>query len=105
MHFYYVHLGQKTDDHANQIFLVNEAPRTKISLTTTAGTPWDDQWHHARIRRTVESGEIAVFFDDLEKPVMTARDKTFLSGAVGIGSFDDTGRFDNLELRGVRAVR
>ena len=26
-HFYYVHLGQKMDDHANQIFIVNDAPR------------------------------------------------------------------------------
>ena len=26
-HFYYVHFGKKTDDHANQIFIVNGAPR------------------------------------------------------------------------------
>ena len=25
-HFYYVHFGKKTDDHANQIFIVNDAP-------------------------------------------------------------------------------
>src|SRR5690606_4911939 len=47
-HFYYVHLGQRADDHANQIFIVNDAPRTKISTKTTPGTPWDDQWHHVR---------------------------------------------------------
>jgi hypothetical protein len=38
-HFYYVHLGKKTDDHANQIFIVNDAPRTKISTKTSEGTP------------------------------------------------------------------
>ena len=27
-HFYYVHLGKEADDHANQIFIVNDAPRT-----------------------------------------------------------------------------
>ena len=37
-HFYYVHLGKKTDDHANQIFIVNGKPRTKISTKTTPGT-------------------------------------------------------------------
>ena len=26
-HFYYVHFGNKADDHANQIFIVNNAPR------------------------------------------------------------------------------
>ena len=36
-HFYYVHFGKKTDDHANQIFIVNAAPRLKISTKTTPG--------------------------------------------------------------------
>src|SRR6516162_5983903 len=39
-HLYYVHLGKKADDHANQIFIVNNEPRKKISTTSTAGTPW-----------------------------------------------------------------
>ena len=37
-HFYYVHLGKQADDHANQIFIVNDAPRIKISITSTTGT-------------------------------------------------------------------
>ena len=57
-HFYYVHFGKKTDPHANQIFIVNGKDRTKISLKTTAGTPWDEKWHTVRIRRQVESGSI-----------------------------------------------
>lgn len=103
-HFYYVHLGQKADDHANQIFIVNGTPRVKISKTSTDGTPWDDKWHHVRIRRTIETGDIQIYFDNLQTPVMTANDKTFTWGEVGIGSFDDTGRFDKLELRGVPAA-
>lgn len=99
-HHYYVHFGKKTDDHANQIFIVNDKPRTKISTKTTAGTNWDDEWHHARIVRDVESGRIEIFFDDMKKPVMTATDKTFAWGQVGIGSFDDTGRFDDVYLFG-----
>jgi hypothetical protein len=101
-HMYYVHFGQKADDHANQIFIVNNEPRKKISITSTEGTPWDDQWHHARIVRKVQTGEISVYFDDMEKPVMTAIDKTFTHGQVGIGSFDDTGRFDDVLVYGVR---
>ncbi len=100
-HFYYVHLGQKADDHANQIFIVNDAPRTKISDRTTSGTAWDDQWHHVRIVRRVAEGTIEVYFDDLEEPVMMATDKTFQHGRVGLGSFDDTGQWDDVELRGV----
>jgi len=99
-HHYYVHFGKKTDDHANQIFIVNDKPRTKISTKTTAGTNWDDEWHHARIVREVKSGKIEIYFDDMKTPVMTATDKTFAWGQIGIGSFDDTGRFDDVYLFG-----
>ena len=104
-HLYYVHFGKRTDDHANQIFIVNEKPRTKISTKTTPGTDWDDKWHHARIKRNVQTGSIEVFFDDMQTPVMTATDKTFSWGRVGIGSFDDTGRFDNVTLFGQKTDR
>jgi hypothetical protein len=56
-HFYYVHLGKQADDHANQIFIVNEAPRKKISITSTSGTDWDDEWHNVKIvRKTCPTG-------------------------------------------------
>jgi hypothetical protein len=41
-----------------------------------------------------------VFFDNLDEPVMTAEDKTFDWGRIGIGAFDDLGNFDDIELRG-----
>jgi len=104
-HLYYVHLGKKTDDHANQIFIVNNEPRKKISTTTTAGTAWTDNWHHARVVRKVDSGTIQVFFDDMEKPAMTATDKTFAWGQVGIGTFDDTGNFDDVIVYGKKVER
>ncbi len=101
--FYYVHLGKKTDDHANQIFIVNDAPRTKISTRTTEGTPWTDGWHTVRIVRKVADGTIEVYFDDMKTPAMTASDKTFAWGRVGLGSFDDTGNWDDVRLRGLKA--
>lgn len=102
-HFYYAHLGRTTDDHANQIFLVNGAPRAKISKLTSEGIPWDDAWHTVRITRRVADGRIEVYFDDLERPVMTARDATFGWGQIGLGSFDDAGDFDDVQLRGSRS--
>ncbi len=101
--FYYVHLGKKTDNHANQIFIVNDAPRTKISTKTTEGTPWTDGWHTVRIVRKVADGTIEVYFDDMKTPAMTASDKTFAWGRVGLGSFDDTGNWDDVRLRGLKA--
>ncbi|MBW3540129.1 MAG: hypothetical protein KY476_07660 [Planctomycetes bacterium] len=99
-HLYYVHLGKKTDDHANQIFIVDGKPRTKISTETTPGTDWNDEWHHVRIIRDAETGAIEVYFDNMQKPVMKAVDKTFPTGRVGVGSFDDTGQFDRVLVYG-----
>ena len=99
-HFYYVHLGREADAHANSIFLVNGEPRVSIAQKRTDGTAWTKDWHHVRIKRDTSKGTIQVYFDDMKKPVMTTVDKHFLHGRIGIGSFDDTGDFDNLSLRG-----
>jgi hypothetical protein len=104
-HFYYVHLGKKADSHANQIFIVNKADRTMITKQQSPGTPWDGKWHQVKIVRRVEEGTIAVYFDDMKTPVMTALDKTFTWGEVGLGSFDDTGNWDDFRLYGTKVKK
>jgi hypothetical protein len=99
-HLYYVHIAKRTDDHANQIFIVNGADRVKISTKTSEGTNWDDKWHHVKIVRTVADGKIDIYFDDMKTPIMTATDKTFTWGQVGIGSFDDTGNWMDVTVNG-----
>jgi hypothetical protein len=98
--FYYVHLATKADDHANNIFLVNDEPRVKIAEKTSTGTDWAAQgsWHKVRIERVVNTGSIKVYFDDFETPVMEATDQHFDFGTIGFGSFDDTGLFDNIRI-------
>ncbi len=99
-HFYYVHLATAADPHAHSIFLVNGEPRVSIAQERTDGVAWTDGWHKARIKRRVDSGLIEVYFDDMTKPIMTTKDTTFTHGRIGVGTFDDTGRFDNLILQG-----
>ena len=50
-------------------------------------------------------GRIEVYFDNMDEPVMTAKDKNFTWGTVGVGSFDDTGNFDNVLLYGEKVKR
>src|SRR5262249_28586720 len=71
-HFYYAHRGKRTDDHANQVFIVNKADRKKISTRTTTGTNWTNGWHHVKVVRSVGAGRIEVYFDDMKTPAMTA---------------------------------
>lgn len=104
-HFYYIHLGRNADPAAHSVFLVNGKPRVSIAKERTKGTPWTNDWHRVRLERNVATGDIKVFFDDGEKPIMHAVDKTFTHGKIGVGSFDDTGVFDDILLRGIRAPK
>ena len=99
-HFYYVHLATTADDHANNIFIVNDAPRIKIATTSSSGTDWGatGSWHTVRIERNLASGSIKVFFDQSKEPVMVANDSNFGVGHIGLGSFDDTGMFDDIKI-------
>ena len=99
-HFYYVHLGMRPDPHSSQIMIVNDAPRVMITKNKSPGIPWDDDWHDVKIVRKVADGTIEIYFDDMSKPVMTAVDKTFTTGQVGLGSFDDNGNWDDFKLWG-----
>ena len=101
-HFYYVHLGAKPDPHSGQIMIVDGAPRRALT-TNKQSVPWDGQWHHVKLERYPASGKIAVFFDNMKKPLMEAHDKTFKSGRVGIGSFDDMNDFSDVKIYGQRA--
>jgi hypothetical protein len=86
------------DANANSIFLVNDAPRTGIAEKRTDGTKWTDGFHNIRIKRDAQAGYIEVYFDDMETPVMTAMNRQFGEGKIGLGSFDDVGLFDDLKI-------
>jgi len=102
-HFYYVHFSASSDNLHNIIGLVNGADRVKISQEPPGESVYrltDSAWHDFKVTFDPESGEIAAFIDDMESPILTATDTTLLSGFVGVGSFDDTGSFDDLRLWG-----
>lgn len=100
--FYYVHLSAKTDAVHNGIFIVNNADRRRIDEPTSTARLTDQAWHRVRLERNVATGRIAVFFDDHAEPILTATDTTLGWGRVGLGSFDETGEFRNIEVTGTK---
>jgi len=96
-HFYYVHLGAKPDPASGQIMIVNGEPRRPLTENKNP-VPWDDQWHKVKLVRKVSTGEIVVYFDDFDRPIMQATDTTFGTGRIGIGSFDDQNEFDDVRV-------
>ena len=86
-HYYYVHLASKADENAHKIFVVDDAPRTKISTSTSDGVDWEtDRWHHIKLQRTIDPPTIKVYFDDMTEPIMVAEDDRFAWGFVGFVS-------------------
>jgi len=101
-HFYYTHLSVDSGDHHvhNGIFKVDGGERVRVAGTGSAPALPTDGWHTVRVVRSVESGDISVFIDKDKTPRFQLVDKSFTYGWVGIGSFDETGDFDDFRLRG-----
>ena len=105
-HYYYVHIASKADNHAHNIFKVNGEPRVAIAKKTTKGIDWGkDQWHKVRLERTGNNGMIKFYYDDMTTPIMEAIDSTFTRGYLGLGSFDDQGKFDNIKIFAPKATK
>jgi hypothetical protein len=102
-HFYYVHFSASSDNAHNIIGLVNGADRVKINLEPPGKSIFrltDLEWHNFKVTYDAASGRVEAFLDDMDTPILTAVDKTLAHGFVGVGSFDDTGCFDDIKLWG-----
>jgi hypothetical protein len=104
--YYYAHLSQDNTIYAhNGIFRVDNADRYRIEhqWDGTVGAPpavTDEEWHDVKVTHCADTGEIAVYVDGSDTPLMTAVDTTFSSGRVGFGSFDNVGRMRDLVVTG-----
>ena len=98
--FYYVHLSGITDDVHHGIFLVADADRRRIDDGKGKPQLKDQNWHRVRLERDGATGRIEVYVDGSKAPVLAASDTTIRVGRVGLGSFDDTGEFRNIEITG-----
>ena len=102
-HFYYVHFSAVSDELHNIIGLVNGKDRVKINHEApghSLARMNDLRFHDFKVTCNAETGKIMVYLDNLTNPILTATDRTLGHGFVGLGSFDDTGSFDDIKLWG-----
>jgi hypothetical protein len=102
--FYYVHFATTPDESACNVFLVDRAARRRLADIPARGVDWgsalgpgsEPPWRTLRVQR---AGDVirAWFEGEL---VVEARDATLGTGLVGLGSFDDRGRFRRFEVSG-----
>ncbi|MCF6325347.1 MAG: DUF5011 domain-containing protein [Gammaproteobacteria bacterium] len=81
-----------------ELFKVSKGTRTALELVKPVDTDWlnDNAYHAIKVSR--EGSEIKVYFDD--NLIMHASDSTFGVGQVGIGSFNDSAYFDDVQVVG-----
>ncbi len=100
-HFCYVHLAGTSDGVHNIIGLVDGADRVKINAEPAGASVFrltDREWHDFRVVCDAAAGEVRAYIDDMTEPILTAPVRGPGRGLVGVGSFDDTGAFDDLKL-------
>lgn len=97
--FYYAHLATAPDLNSHNVFLVHDAPRRSLAEPGEEGVSWGTgQWHSVRLERNLRERTVRVWFNDMETPVLTATDNTLGWGRIGVGSFDDSGRFARVRV-------
>jgi hypothetical protein len=101
LHFYYTHVSRDrgaTQPVHNGIFLVDGGPRRRIAGTEAPPALPDTQWHTIRVVRNARTGLIRVYSDVQKKPLFSVIDRHFTCGQIGLGSFDETGDFADLQI-------
>ena len=103
LHYYYAHISSDHGNHRvhNGLMKVNGGERYRIAGAGTAPALPTSGWHHIRVVRKVGPGTIEVFVDGGAEPRFSLVDKDFRYGWVGLGSFNETGDFDDFKLSGV----
>ena len=96
-HFAYVHLASAPDEHAHNLFLVDGAARRRLGDVGEVGVAWGDGLTHD-LRLEKSGARVRVFFDG-EEVLDVDTGEPLPPGRVGVGSFDDTGRFARLRVR------
>ncbi len=93
----YVHLATTPDPHAHNVFVVDGAPRRAVAPVAERGVDWGQGvWRHVRIERRLAGDTVRVYWEHAQEPILVATGTGLGWGRIGLGSFDDSGRFANL---------
>jgi hypothetical protein len=95
-HLAYAHLATAADENAHHVQLVAGGDRAPVTRRRSFGVDWGSgEWHRVRVEHSRSLERVRVYFDGGPDPVLVAR-AALSAGWIGLGTFDDSARFDNL---------
>lgn len=101
-HFYYVHLSNDTGDVSvhNGIFKIDGADRERIAGKGSTPALPDSAWHQVAVIHDHPTSTVRVYIDGESKPRFQVSGHPIPFGRIGLGSFNNSGMFDELHLDG-----
>jgi hypothetical protein len=97
-HFYYAHISNDSNSETHNVIMkVEGETRRPIHVENRPEPRMTAGWHTIRVAHR-SSGEITVWVDDVDAPLMTALDTDYPDGGIGFGAFDDRAAFATLEI-------
>ncbi len=101
-HFYYAHVSRDDGDSRvhNGVFKVSGGKRYRIGGMGAKPVLPTTDWRTVRVARKTGPGSIHVYINGEDQARFHVVDTSFSYGWVGVGSFDETGDFDDFQLRG-----
>jgi hypothetical protein len=102
-HFNYAHMSVDSPEkveHHNGVFTVNGGDRVRVSPQEGPASLTNENWHKVKLVYDGTSGKVQVWVDGVTSPSLTAIEKSYGAGKVGIGSFFDMGQFRNVKITG-----
>lgn len=100
-HFYYAHISNDSNGTVHNVLMKVDGDQRGAIQVEKKPEPRlkKDGWHNVKLLHQAD-GTIKLWVDDLDQPLMTAKDTSYPDGAVGVGSFDDTAAFDDVKVEG-----
>jgi hypothetical protein len=97
--YYYIQLANLCDSNSHGIYLVKDAIVTRLTGIAEQPVNWGkNKWHKLRLERNIVKRTILIFVDDMTHPVLQTKDYELVIGMVGIGSYSNPVRFDNIKI-------
>ena len=97
--YYYVQLANLADSVHHGIFLIKDTVISKLTDGSEDPVAWSEsKWHKVRLERNIIKRTILVYVDDMTNPLMQVKNYELVMGAIGIGTFSGSARFDNIKI-------
>lgn len=96
--YYYVQLTQR-DSTGPGIFLVRDSAITPLVVIEDSTDNFTAKAaHKIRLERNIVKRTIKVFINNMDTPLLMAKDYELVMGSLGFGSISGSARFDNIKI-------